>query len=89
MPPSQAHEGKASCVRWLPKHVWVYKVPGEELVELIRQFSGTWIWVKPLSVPESPPPAHYGTVGVADVRLHTLQYTRLLIFACTEVVRQK
>ena len=40
------------------------------------------------SVPESPSPA-YGTVGVAHLRLHTLQYTRLVIFvpvnACVEI----
>ena len=29
--------------------------------------------------------ARYGTVGVADLRLHTLQYTRLLISLGTEV----
>ena len=38
------------------------------------------------SVPESPPPARYGTVGVADLRLHTLPHTRFEIFHCTEVV---
>ena len=41
--------------------------------------------VKPLSVLKAHP-QHYGTVGVADLRLHTLQYTRLVIFAWTEVV---
>ena len=48
--------------------------------------SGTWIRVKPLSVPESPPPAHYGTVVVAGLRYRTPKYSLHIIFACTEVV---
>ena len=48
--------------------------------------SGTWIRVKPLSVPESPPPAHYGTVVVARLRYRTPKYSLHIIFACTEVV---
>ena len=48
--------------------------------------SGTWIRVKPLSVPESPPPrARYGaTVEGADLRLRPLQHTPYVIFAWTE-----
>jgi hypothetical protein len=48
--------------------------------------SGTWIRVKPLSVPEIPPPAHYGTVVVAGLMYHTPKYSLHIIFACTEVV---
>ena len=48
--------------------------------------SGTWIRVKPLSVPESTSPAHYGTVVVAGLRYRTPKYSLHIIFAWTEVV---
>ena len=47
----------------------------------VSQESGTWIRVKPLSVPESPPPAHYGTVVVAGLRYRTPKYSLHFIFA--------
>ena len=36
-------------------------------------FSGTWRWFKLLSVSESPPMGHYGTLVVAGLSEHTLK----------------
>ena len=48
--------------------------------------SGTWSWVKLVSVPESPPLGLHDTVSVQPHRLLHGKCTRLAMFNCPEVV---
>ena len=49
--------------------------------------SGTWSWIKLVSVPESPPLGLHDTVSFQLHRLLHVKYCAVLIFNCTEVVR--
>ena len=50
-------------------------------------YSGTWSWVKPLTIPESPPIDLYNTCPVDGLsQLHAI-CGALLMFNWTEVVR--
>ena len=51
-------------------------------------YSGTWSWVKLVSVPESPPLGLYGTVLVQPHRLLHVKCCALAIFNWTEVRRR-
>ena len=53
---------------------------------LIQLYSGTWNWVKLVSVPESPPLGLYDTVPVQLYRQLHVKCCALLMFHCTEVV---
>ena len=50
-------------------------------------YSGTWSWVKPVSIPESPPLGLYDTVPVQLCRQLHVKCCALLYFNCPEVVQ--
>ena len=50
-------------------------------------YSGTWSWVKPLTIPESPPIDLYNTCPVQGLSSLCAQCGALLMFQWTEVVR--
>ena len=58
------------------------------MIEVIvyLSFSGACSPGQLLSVPESPPMGHHGTLVVAGLSDHTVKLTPYLIFACPEVV---
>ena len=51
-------------------------------------YSGTWSWVKLVSVPESPPLGLYDTVPVQLYRQLHVKCCAFAMFNCPEVVRE-
>ena len=49
-------------------------------------YSGTWSWVKPLTIPESPPIDLYNTCPVQGLSSLYAKRGHLIIFNWTEVV---